>query len=229
MKMRILSLVFGLMLSLSFAQENTDVTSIMESAPRVTASTVEPELNLVPPTPPVMEEPKAPEIEQIKQEDKQEDEVNIGLSSQVRQQIATLLNKLLADEYVLYTKTLKYHWNVEGIVFHDFHKAFKEQYEALFDIVDAVAERARALGQPAAGSLQEFGTLTRLKEINAQKLSAVQMVKQLLADHEAIIRTIRTDIDETAKLGDQGTSNFLQDLIIKHEKIAWMLRATAAQ
>ena len=87
----------------------------------------------------------------------------------------------------------------------------------------------RALGSPAAGSLQEFSTLTRLKEINGQKLTAVQMVKQLLADHEAIIKTLRANIDETAKLGDQGTSNFLQDLIVKHEKIAWMLRATAAQ
>jgi starvation-inducible DNA-binding protein len=155
--------------------------------------------------------------------------LNIGLSSEVRQKIATILNKLLSDEYVLYTKTLKFHWNVTGIVFHDFHAAFKEQYEKLFTIVDDIAERARALGAPALGSLQEFSTYTRLKEINTQNISAVDMVKQLLADHEALIRTLRANIDETAALGDQGTSNFLQDLIIKHEKIAWMLRATAAQ
>jgi starvation-inducible DNA-binding protein len=174
------------------------------------------------PTPPVMETPKTAD-----QLDAEENTIDIGLSADARQKIGTLLNRLLADEYVLYTKTLKYHWNVKGITFHDFHKAFKEQYEALFDIVDAVAERARALGQPAAGSLQEFGTLTRLQEIDGQKLTAVQMVKQLLADHEAIIKTLRAEIDATAQLGDQGTSNFLQDLIVKHEKIAWMLRATA--
>ena len=156
-------------------------------------------------------------------------EVNIGLSSDIRQKVATTLNKLLSDEYLLYTKTLKFHWNVKGIVFHDFHQAFKEQYEKLFDIVDLIAERARALGAPALGSLEEFSTHARLKEITAENLSALDMVKQLLADHEAIIRTIRSAIDETATSGDQGTSNFLQDLIIKHEKIAWMLRATAAQ
>lgn len=174
------------------------------------------------PTPPVMEVPKTAD-----QLDTEENMINIGLSADVRQKIGKALNKLLADEYVLYTKTLKYHWNVKGITFHDFHKAFKEQYETLFDIVDAVAERARALGQPAAGSLQEFGMLTRLKEIDDQKLTAVQMVKQLLADHEMIIKALRAEIDATAQLGDQGTSNFLQDLIVKHEKIAWMLRATA--
>ncbi|CAN5155705.1 hypothetical protein BH09DEP1_BH09DEP1_1250 [soil metagenome] len=201
-------------------------TSIMEESQRVKASTephITPASDFALPTPPAMETPKT--IEQIESQDA----VDIGLSAEVRQKEAALLNRLLSDEYVLYTKTLKFHWNVQGIVFHDFHKAFKEQYEALFDIVDNVAERARALGEPAAGSLQEFGTLTRLKEINGQKLTAVQMVKELLADHEAIIRTLRANIDETAQLGDQGTSNFLQDLIMKHEKIAWMLRATAAQ
>lgn len=152
--------------------------------------------------------------------------VNTGLSADVRQKVATILNTLLSDEYILYTKTLKFHWNVTGIVFHDFHAAFKEQYEKLFTIVDDIAERARALGAPALGSLQEFSTYARLKEITADKLSALEMVNQLLADHETIIRTIRAAIDETAALGDQGTSNFLQDLIIKHEKIAWMLRAT---
>lgn len=158
-----------------------------------------------------------------------ENGINIGLSSEVRQKVASVLNKLLADEFVLYTKTLKFHWNVQGIVFHDFHQAFKEQYEKLFNFVDLIAERARALGAPALGSLQDFSTYTRLKEVNSKQLSALEMVKELLADHEAIIRTIRQDIEETGKLGDQGTSNFLQDLIVKHEKIAWMLRATTQQ
>ena len=186
--------------------------------------------DLTAPTPPAMQEVKIPAAEESSVAPATQTEnngINIGLSAEVRQKGASLLNKLLADEYVLYTKTLKFHWNVQGIVFHDFHAAFKEQYEKLFEIVDNIAERARALGAPALGTLQEFSTYTRLKEISNQKLSAIDMIKQLLADHEAVIRTIRMDIDETAKLGDQGTSNFLQDLIIKHEKIAWMLRATA--
>ena len=155
--------------------------------------------------------------------------VNIGLSPEIRQKVATILNKLLADEYVLYTKTLKFHWNVTGIVFHDFHAAFKEQYETLFTIVDDIAERARALGAPALGSLQEFSLHTRLKEITTEKLTALEMVKQLLADHESIIRQLRADTALVDSLGDQVTSNFLQEITTKHEKIAWMLRATAAQ
>ena len=208
--------------------EQPEISNITQTVPILIDEPIKETISLVPapefqvPTPPIMEAPKTAD-----QLDAEENTVDIGLSADARQKIGNILNRLLADEYVLYTKTLKYHWNVKGITFHDFHKAFKEQYEALFDMVDAIAERARALGQPAAGSLQEFGTLTRIKEIDGQKLTAVQMVKQLLADHEAIIKTLRADIDATAQLGDQGTSNFLQDLIVKHEKIAWMLRATA--
>lgn len=220
-------IAFIIMVALAILSAYAQETEMATTTP---APTEMADQTLKVPTPPVMEEPKVPAEENMQAQEQKDhaiNGINIGLSADTRQKVASLLNKLLSDEYVLYTKTLKFHWNVQGIVFHDFHALFKEQYEKLFDIVDLVAERARALGAPALGSLQEFSTYTRLKEITAEKLSALDMIKALLADHEAIIRTIRNDIDETAKLGDQGTSNFLQDLILKHEKTAWTLRATA--
>src|SRR5581483_1821755 len=80
--------------------------------------------------------------------------VNIGLGERQRQGVTEVLGRLLADEYVLYTKTRNYHWNVTGPQFHDLHKFFEAQYEALDDIVDEVAERARSLGGPAVGTLR---------------------------------------------------------------------------
>lgn len=154
-------------------------------------------------------------------------EANIGLSPKIRKEVAKILNTLLSDEYLLYTKTLKYHWNVHGMVFHDFHKLFLEQYEELLDLADDVAERARAMGEPALGSMAEFLKHARLKEEPGKIPDALGMIKQLLADHEAIIRHTREDLETCAKIGDMGTNNFLTDLMEKHEKIAWMLRATA--
>lgn len=153
-------------------------------------------------------------------------EINIGIAAKNRKSVGKLLNLLLADEFVVYTKTLKYHWNVYGIVFHDFHLMFKEQYEALLDICDDVAERARALDEPAEATMQEFLKNTRLKEEPGKIPDAPGMIKILLDNHEAIIREIRKGIDETEKLGDMGTNNFLTELMEKHEKFAWMLRAT---
>lgn len=154
-------------------------------------------------------------------------EVNIGLDSKTRKDAARILNSLLSDEYLLYTKSLKYHWNVHGMVFHDFHALFKEQYEQLLDIADEVAERIRALGEPSFGTLQEFAQNTRLKEEPGIIPDALNMIKDLAQDHEAIIRQTRKDLETCAQIGDMGTNNFLTEIMERHEKFAWMLRATA--
>jgi starvation-inducible DNA-binding protein len=151
---------------------------------------------------------------------------SIGLTDAQRAGVIQILNTLLADEYVLYTKTRNYHWNVVGPQFNDLHKFFEAQYTELNVVVDDVAERARALGGPAAGTLAEFTKLARLGEEPGKTLSASAMVAALLADHEAIVQTLRKDLETCAsKHGDQGTSDFLTGLMEQHEKMAWMLRA----
>jgi len=152
--------------------------------------------------------------------------LNLGLSEEHREGVVQILNALLSDEYLLYTKTRNYHWNVIGPQFHDLHKFFEEQYQELNLIVDEVAERVRALGGNALGTLAEFLQAARLKEHPDQYPEAREMVSNLLADHEALIRHLRQDLETCAdKYQDLGTNNFLTDLMEKHEKMAWMLRA----
>ena len=151
--------------------------------------------------------------------------LNIGIEPKHREGVVGLLSPLLADEYVLYTKTRNYHWNVVGPQFNDLHKFFQEQYEALDDVVDEVAERARTLGGHAVGTLAEFVQLTRLKEQPGRYPDAREMLANLLADHEALIRALRRDLETAAEQHhDVGTNDFLTGLMEKHEKMAWMLR-----
>jgi len=151
---------------------------------------------------------------------------NIGLADKDREGVLKILNTVLADEYVLNTKTKNYHWNIVGPQFHDLHKFLDAQYEELADIVDDVAERARSLGGPALGTLGEFLKQTRLKEQPGQHPGAREMIANLLADHEALIRTLRVDLEACAeRYHDIGTNDFLTGLMEKHEKMAWMLRA----
>ena len=153
---------------------------------------------------------------------------NIGIADEPRQAVISILNTLLADEYLLYTKTRNYHWNVVGPQFNDLHKFFESQYEELDDVVDDVAERARALGGHAQGTLAEFTKRARLKEQPGQYPDAKEMLAQLLADHETVIRHLRDDAEVTmVKHEDAGTNDFLIGLMEKHEKMAWMLRAFA--
>jgi len=150
---------------------------------------------------------------------------NIGIGDKERESLGRILNVLLADEFVLYTKTRRFHWNVVGSDFSELHKFFEGQYEALNEVVDDVAERARALDVISAGSLSEFLELTRLEEDAGKHRDAPGMLAALLADHEAVIRTLRKDLETTDKLGDTGTNDFLTGLMEQHEKTAWMLRS----
>ena len=152
--------------------------------------------------------------------------LNIGLSDQHRKGVIDILNTLLADEYVLYTKTRNYHWHVIGPQFHDHHKFFESQYEELDDIVDAVAERVRTVGGQAVATLEEFAKLTRLKEHPGEYFQIGGMIGNLLTDQEMVIHQLRSDVDICAdKYHDMGTSDLLTGLMEQHEKMAWMLRA----
>jgi starvation-inducible DNA-binding protein len=151
---------------------------------------------------------------------------NIGLDDRSRSAVADLLNHRLADTFTLYTKLRKYHWNVTGLHFSELHELFEEQYTALEESMDEIAERVRQVGGFACGTLDEFKSMTALKEQPGVIPTAVQMIQDTLDDHETIIRQLREDVDATAEqYHDTGTSDFLTGIMEAHEKMAWMLRS----
>ena len=151
---------------------------------------------------------------------------NIGIKPENLSAVSHLLNGILADEFLLYTKTRNAHWNVEGPDFHDKHKFFEGQYEQLDEIMDEVAERIRILGHYAPATLKDFLKLTRLTEQMREKNDSAGFIRELLADHETIIIAMRECIDRFAnEFKDVGTSDFITGLMEEHEKMAWMLRS----
>ena len=157
-----------------------------------------------------------------------EKNLDIGIAEQDREGLVSILTLQLADEYALYTKTRNYHWNVTGPHFNDYHKFFEGQYGEIEVFIDDIAERVRQLGGKAIGTLDELKSHTRLSEHPGQYPSDKEMLSNLIADHEAVIRNLRVDVDKSAEsFHDAGTSDFLTGLMESHEKMVWMLRATA--
>lgn len=153
-------------------------------------------------------------------------DTEIGLDDRQRQAVVGILNRVLSDTYVLLVKTRNYHWNVTGQNFSELHKLFEEQYEALNESADEVAERARALGGWPLGTMSEWVKNASLKEKEGDIPTWQEMLANLLRDHEQVIRNLRKDVDATASdYNDAGTSDFLTGLMEAHEKMAWMLRA----
>jgi len=152
--------------------------------------------------------------------------LDIGLTEEQRRGVITLLNQNLANAYLLLIKTKKYHWDVVGPQFRTLHELWEEQYEALTENIDAIAERIRALGGYPLGTAQGFLESASIEEHAGDLPSANEMVQRLVEDHELVIRTLREHIDRCSdEFHDEGTADFLTGLMEQHEEMAWMLRS----
>lgn len=155
-------------------------------------------------------------------------DINIGIDTKQREKIAKGLSKVLADTYTLYLKTHNYHWNVTGPQFNALHTMFETQYTELAVAVDDIAERIRALGHLAPGSYKEYGKLTSIEDGDGQK-SAEEMIRDLVAGQEAIVRTCRETFPLAEEASDEPTCDLLTVRMQTHEKTAWMLRSMIAK
>lgn len=150
--------------------------------------------------------------------------IDIGITEKDRKSIAGGLSQLLADTYTLYLKTHSFHWNVEGPMFQTLHIMFMGQYTEMWNALDIIAERIRALGHYAPGSYAEISQLTTIKESKTVP-KATKMVEELILGHEAVIKTTRSIFEAAEKAKDQTTMDVLTQRLDIHEKTAWMLRS----
>jgi starvation-inducible DNA-binding protein len=151
-------------------------------------------------------------------------QIDIGIKTKDREKIALGLSRVLADTYTLYLKTHNFHWNVEGPMFNTLHLMFMQQYTELWNALDLIAERIRALGFPAPATYKEFSKLSTIQETEGQP-DALDMVRLLVTGHEAVARTVRQTFPAAEKAADESTCDLYTQRLNIHEKTAWMLRS----
>lgn len=147
-------------------------------------------------------------------------QTHAGLAYPNAEKVSKSLSHLLADTFVLYVKTLNFHWNFQGPQFLTLHEYFEGQYETLAKLSDELAERIRQLGVLAPGSLEQFKQLTQIKE-SESNLSADKMIKILAEDHLTLTRACQ----EAMKVSDED--EVTKDMLIQqstfHDKSVWIL------
>jgi len=147
-------------------------------------------------------------------------------SSTVRKDTRVIdgLNLVLADSYALMALTHLAHWNVEGPDFFQLHQAFQKQYEEMFEAVDEIAERVRALEAYAIGGL---GTLAKVAQMEEFKSPAPQKdyVAALIVAHEKVIDDAVGTRDLSGEAGDLESQDLLIGRIASHQKTLWMLKS----
>ncbi|MDP1643364.1 MAG: Dps family protein [Phenylobacterium sp.] len=153
------------------------------------------------------------------------EKIKTGLDAEDRKAVAQALSRMLADTYAVYLKTHGFHWNVRGPNFSSLHALFMEQYTEMWQAIDTVAERIRALGELAPQGYGAFGNLSSIKDGDPEGDSQ-SMLQALTSDHETVIATCREALTLAQKADDEASAGIITDRLEAHEKHAWMLRAT---
>jgi len=135
------------------------------------------------------------------------------------------LNRLLANHFVLFTKLFNFHWNIVGKQFPSVHQYTEELYDVLFENIDEIAERIRQLNGKPIGSLKGYLEVTEIPEYDDSQPTPDEkkIFELILEDYEFIIREIRNFLSTEGL--DNGSVNFLEDMIMKKEKDAWLIRS----
>jgi starvation-inducible DNA-binding protein len=145
--------------------------------------------------------------------------------SKTQSAVTAALSALLADSYSLMAETHLAHWNVEGPAFFELHGAFQKQYEDLFEAVDEVAERIRALGDYSPGGLAVFAKASSIPGAPVGAAPAKDFVAAIIEGNETANESAKKLRDTAEQAHDLET----QDLAIKriqyHDKTLWMLKS----
>ena len=137
------------------------------------------------------------------------------------------LRLLQSSTFIYYTKAQGYHWNVEGILFNQFHEMFGEIYEDAFSSVDTYAEWIRSFGQKAVFDVSAIAELSSVKyDLDAESNSPGRMLISLLDSNEQIISDLNAAFVVANSAGEQGVANFFAERITAHQKWGWKLSAS---
>lgn len=141
--------------------------------------------------------------------------------------VQVALNGLLADSFALYLKTKNFHWHVSGPHFREYHLLFDEQATEILAATDLIAERVRKLGGTTLRSIGHIGRLQRVKDNNADFVSAADMLRELADDNRAYVEALREASAICDEAGDTPTASLIDDWIDQAEQRVWFLFETS--
>jgi starvation-inducible DNA-binding protein len=155
----------------------------------------------------------------------QQQETNIlGLLTKESEVIAAELNILLSNFQIYYQNLRGVHWNIRGKRFFQLHVKFEELYNDAQEKIDMIAERVLTLGKTPLHTFEDYIKNNRLEVGRdvSRDTEAVHLVMNSLAD---LLKIERVILDESGKIGDEGTNSMMSDFIKEQEKTIWMLKA----
>ncbi|WP_209319783.1 Dps family protein [Ancylomarina longa] len=150
------------------------------------------------------------------------DQATLELSAKEREM--EQLQILLANYQLYYQNLRNFHWNVGGNSFFELHAKFEELYNDASDKVDEIAERILTLNGHPLGNFSDYLAISTIQEANSN-CSGAEMVAEIIASHEILIRKVKDVLVEATISEDEGTLDILPAYVSNLEKLNWMFKA----
>lgn len=148
----------------------------------------------------------------------------IGLNQKKTEELAVLLNDLLANYSTFYQNVRGYHWNIKGDKFFELHVKFEELYNNLFLKIDDVAERILTLGFSPNHKYSDYLKESKIPE-SREVSDGTKAVSNILESFKILLTKQRHILTLSAEINDEGTNAQMSDYIREQEKLVWMYSA----
>jgi starvation-inducible DNA-binding protein len=149
----------------------------------------------------------------------------IDIGKDIREKVVALLNQRLADAFDLKSQAKQAHWNVKGMNFIALHELFDRVSTEIDTHVDDIAERITTLGGTAMGTVRLAAANSSLNEYPHEITDGAAHVDALSSALADFGKKVRADIDTTADLGDQDTSDLFTGVSREIDKLLWFVEA----
>jgi starvation-inducible DNA-binding protein len=150
-------------------------------------------------------------------------ETPTDLKPEAVRDISAALTALLADVFALYVKTKNFHWHMSGPHFRDYHLLLDEHGDQIFAMTDDIAERARKIGGTTLRSIGQIGREQRIKDNDAEFVTAQDMLSELRDDNRMLVGALRQVHSLCDEHDDVATASLLEVWIDQSERRTWFL------
>lgn len=142
-------------------------------------------------------------------------------------ELKTAIKVLLANATVMYYKTHQFHWNVEGILFTQYHAFFEEVYVDVYNSIDPIAELLRKIDDYAPVSIDELYKYKTIEEESTRLILLSDILQKLIEANQEVINSLNKVFELANANKQQGICNFIADRIDTHQKHGWWLKTSA--
>ena len=133
------------------------------------------------------------------------------------------LQRPLANAWLRYTNSKRYHWQTYGPQFRDLHLFFDELAQAVLATLDEFAERVRMIGQDPVATPAEV-----MQAASVKPAALGQTMREMIEEADAhlliVIREMREGARAADEADDPGTADVFTRFVQIHEKHEWWLR-----